>query len=82
MTYKIGSILSRLYWGIIDYRLRERLSFSPRQKGFVHESGCFNNVHIVNEILRAAKAQTEITVVQLDIAKGLTWCCTQLLLPR
>jgi len=66
----IGSILSRIYWGIIDYRLRERTTFSHRQKGFVNEAGCFNNVHILNEILRAAKSNSGITVVQLDISKA------------
>ena len=66
----IGSILSRIYWGIIDNRLRERTTFSPRQKGFVNEAGCFNNVHILNEILRAAKLNSGITVIQLDISKA------------
>ena len=36
----------------------------------MHESGCFNNVHILNETLRAAKAKFGITVVQLDISKA------------
>lgn len=37
----IDLTLSRLYWDIIDKRLKDRVSFSPRQRGFLHESGCF-----------------------------------------
>ena len=66
----IGSTLCRLYWGIIDNRLRERTSFSQRQKGFVYESGCFNNAHIFIEILKRAKSKKEITVIQLDMTKA------------
>jgi hypothetical protein len=51
----IGSILCRTYWGIIDKKLRQVFTFSPRQKSFVHETECFNNVHIFDEIIRAAK---------------------------
>jgi len=44
----ISSVLSRIYWGIFDQRLRQHVRFTPRQKGFVAEAGCFNNVHIPN----------------------------------
>jgi hypothetical protein len=50
----IRSSICSTYWGIVDRKLREVIS-SPRQKGFVHETGCFNNVHILNETIRAAK---------------------------
>jgi len=40
----IGSILGRVYWGNIDNRLRGLTSFSNRQKGFVVESGYYNNM--------------------------------------
>jgi hypothetical protein len=66
----ISSILSRVFWGIIDQKLRSFVRFSPRQKGFIDEAGCFNNIHIINEIIRQAKKKTGITVVQLDIAKA------------
>jgi len=33
------------------------VSISNRQKGFVHESGCFNNVHILDELLREANQE-------------------------
>jgi hypothetical protein len=46
------------------------ISFSPRQKGFVHESGCFNDVHTLNEIKKARKARNGLVTIQLDIAKA------------
>jgi hypothetical protein len=66
----ISSIISRIYWGIIDHRLRLATKFSPRQKGFVYEAGCFNNVHIFSEILRLAKTRSGMVCVQLDVAKA------------
>jgi hypothetical protein len=66
----IGSLIGRTYWGIIDQKLRGVTEFSPRQKGFVHEAGCFNNVHIFNEIIRAAKAGKGLIAIQLDITKA------------
>lgn len=66
----ISSILSRLYWGIIDRRLRASISLNARQKGFVHEMGCYNNVHILNEILATAKRDHGIVVTQVDISKA------------
>jgi hypothetical protein len=50
--------------------LREVISFSPRQKGLVHETGCFNNVHIQNETIRDGKNKDGLVAVQLDIAKA------------
>ena len=43
-------------------------SFSPRQKGFVHETGCFN-VHISNEAIKAAKQSKELVAIQLHVVK-------------
>ena len=66
----IGSLICRMYWGIVDKKLREVVSFSPRQKGFVHETGCFNNVHILNETIKAAKQSKGLVAIQLDVAKA------------
>jgi hypothetical protein len=44
--------------------------FSPRQKGFVPESGCFYNMHALNEILRTAKGRNAIVLTQIDISKA------------
>jgi hypothetical protein len=66
----ISSLVGRSYWGIIDRKLRNMITFSPRQKGFVNESGCFNNVHILNETIKAAKVRNGLVAIQLDIAKA------------
>jgi len=59
----IGSLICSTYWGIVDRKLREVIFFSPRQKGFVHETGCFNNVHILNETIRAAKRKNGLVAI-------------------
>jgi hypothetical protein len=72
-TYRpitISSIISRLFWGIIDTTLRSVIHFSPRQKGFTYEAGCFNNIHYLNEIIRFAKKSEGLVAVQLDISKA------------
>jgi hypothetical protein len=66
----IGSLLSRIYWGIFAQKLRTVMRFSNRLKGFVDEAGCFNNVHIVNETLKLGKKRSGLVVVQLDISKA------------
>ena len=66
----ISSILSRTYWGIIDRKLRTLVRFSPRQKGFMNEPGCYNNIHIINELTNMAKKKRGLTLIQLDITKA------------
>ena len=66
----ISPILCRMYWGIIDQRLRANTKFSQRQKGFVSEPGCFYNIHALNEILRLAKTRQGLVLIQLDISKA------------
>ncbi|CAH2020299.1 unnamed protein product [Acanthoscelides obtectus] len=66
----ISSLMSRIYFGIIDSKLRAKARFSPRQKGFMNESGCFNNIHILNELLRHSKAKNGLVVTQLDVSKA------------
>jgi hypothetical protein len=66
----IGSLICHTYWGIVDKMLHSVIIFSPRQKGFVYETGCFNNVHLLNETIKAAKIGNGLVAVQLDIAKA------------
>ena len=66
----IGSILARLYWGIVDQKLRSSVVMTPRQKGFTSEAGCFNNVHILSELLRHSKTAEGLVAVQLDVSKA------------
>jgi hypothetical protein len=54
----------------MDKRLRERTTFSPRQKGLVFENGGFNNVHILNEVIAKAKPGIGVVVVQLDLSEA------------
>lgn len=67
----LSFLLSRMFWGIIDQKLRKTVRFSPRQKGFVSEAGCFNNMHILSEVLRHAKnSKLDLVAVQLDVSKA------------
>jgi len=66
----ISPILCRMYWGITDQRLRAYTTFCPRQKAFVSEPGCFNNIQALNKILRLAKSRQGLVLIQLDISKA------------
>lgn len=67
----IGSLLSRIYWGCIDQKFRSKVRFTPRQKGFTSEAGCFNNIHILAELLRHSKScSKDLVVTILDISKA------------
>ena len=78
----ISSVLSRLYWGIIDAKVRDVLRFTPRQKGFVCETGCFNNVHILSELLRHSKeGRKALVAVVLDINKAFDTIPHQAMVP-
>lgn len=43
---------------------------TPRQKGFTSEAGCFNNVHILSELLKRSKVSEGLVAVQLDVSKA------------
>jgi len=66
----IGSLLGRVYWGLISDRFTKVIKLSPRQKGFVKEAGCFNNVHSLSEILRLMSKTRGGVAVQLDVTKA------------
>lgn len=66
----IGSLLSRLFWGIMDERLRSAIRINPRQKGFVAETGCFANVRILHEFTCLMKEGRGGVDVQLDVSKA------------
>lgn len=67
----VSSLLCRFYYGILDTKLRSAVEFTPRQKGFVFEPGCFNNVHILSEVLRHSKENArDLVLVQLDVTKA------------
>lgn len=64
----IGSLLGRLFWGIMDERLKAVIQINPRQKGFVAEVGCFANVQILHELTCQMKRGG--VGVQLDVSKA------------
>jgi Reverse transcriptase (RNA-dependent DNA polymerase) len=66
----MSSMVARLFWGIIDERIRGVIKMSPRQKGFVSESGCFNNVQIFSDVIKHMKATKGGVAVQIDIKKA------------
>ena len=66
----IGPLICRIYWEVVDKKLREVISFSSRQKGFVHETGCLNYVHILNETITPAKHKIGLFAIKLDISKA------------
>ena len=65
----ISSLVCRTFCGTVDKKLRNVIFFSPRQKCFVHDTGCFNNVHILIETIKAAKVRNGLLAIQLDIDK-------------
>nr|QQA03726.1 R2 non-LTR retrotransposon [Rhyparobia maderae] len=66
----ISSLVSRIFWGCVDTRMRRVVRLTPRQKGFVAEAGCFNNVVLLDSVLRHAKCGGGVVAVQLDISKA------------
>jgi hypothetical protein len=66
----ISSFLSRLFWGIVDQRLRNVIKMNPRQKGFVAEAGCFANVQLLDELVPTMKRSGGGVGIQLDISKA------------
>lgn len=66
----ISSLLSRLFWGIVDQRIREVVKTHPRQKGFVAEAGCFANLQLLDEAVRRMKNAMGGVGIQLDISKA------------
>lgn len=66
----LGSILASLYWGIITRKIIKAIEITPRQKGFVSEAGCFNNVRILSETMRQAKRKKGLVAVQIGVSKA------------
>lgn len=67
----LGSVLARLFSGVMDVRLRSNVQLSPRQVGFVEGNGNFANVRALHEALRIGKKRQVVGQV-LDVSKALT----------
>ena len=67
----IGNLLIRLYAKIWDKRLRKKITINERQKAFVPMDGCFENVKILQTVMKQSKKQKrELNIVFLDLAKA------------
>lgn len=65
----IGSLVGRLFSGLLDKRLRMYIAQYPRQKGFSDENGCYINTITLNCAIRAAKRAGGIVGIT-DIEKA------------
>lgn len=65
----LGSVLARLFSGLMDNRLRSFVRLSPRQLGFVEGNGSFANVRALHEAIRLGK-KSQLCGVVLDVSKA------------
>jgi hypothetical protein len=66
----IGSLLSRIYTGLLERRLRTVTNIHQRQVGFMPLNGCSANLFIFNECIQQAKRSGTIVGSLLDVAKA------------
>jgi hypothetical protein len=66
----IGSLLSRIYTGLIERRLRTVSDIHQRQVGFMPVNGCAANLFIFDECIRQAKKEGTIVGSLIDVAKA------------
>ncbi|KAG5866121.1 hypothetical protein JTB14_038098 [Gonioctena quinquepunctata] len=66
----ISSVISRLYFGIIDQSLRQNVKFCYRQKGFTSEADTAMNVAILAQVLSNMKGQGGGVCSILDVSKA------------
>lgn len=66
----IGSIIGRIFSGILDARLRTFVTQSSRQKGFTAEDGCKANINLLAGALARMKAFAGGIVTVVDISKA------------
>ena len=61
----------RLYGKIWDKRLRKKILFDERQKGFVSVDGCFGNVQTLQQMIKSQRQRKkEYNIVFIDLAKA------------
>ena len=67
----VGNLLMRVYAKLWDKRLRQHVTLDERQKGFVPVNGCYENVKILQEIVKQQrKRRREYNLVFIDLAKA------------
>lgn len=65
----VSSMISRIYSGLIERRLRSVIKQSERQKGFTEENGCYSNIHLLNAAMANSKKYGGVVTV-LDVSKA------------
>lgn len=67
----IGNLSMRLYTKIWDKRLRAIIILDERQKDFVPVHGCFQNVKILQQVIKQQRRRKkEYNILFLDLAKA------------
>ena len=67
----VGNLYMRLYGKLWDKRLRQNIEPDQRQKGFVPVDGCFENVKILQQVIKQQrKRRKEYNLVFIDLAKA------------
>ena len=67
----VGNLFIRLYAKLWDKRLRKNITLDERQEGFVPVDGCFQNVKIIQQIVKQQKKnRKEYNLVFIDLAKA------------
>ena len=67
----VGNLFIRLYAKLWDKRLTKNIMLDERQKGFVPVDGCFENVKIIQQIVKQQRGnRKEYNLVFIDLAKA------------
>ena len=67
----VGNLFIRFYAKLWDKRLRKNITLDERQEGFVPVDGCFQNVKIIQQIVKQQKKnRKEYNLVFIDLAKA------------
>ena len=67
----VGNLLIRIYAKLWDKRIRKNVTLDERQKGFVPVNGCYENVKILQEIIKnQRKRRRKYNLVFIDLAKA------------
>ena len=67
----VGNLFMRLYGKLWDKRLRDNIELDEREKGFVPVDGCFENVKILQQVIKQQrKKRKEYNLVFIDLAKA------------
>ena len=67
----VGNLFMRIYAKLWDKRLRSNIKLDERQKGFVPVNGCYENVKILQQMIkRSRNSRREYNLVFIDLAKA------------